>query len=60
MAENQKREIHRESQKLSGIPQTFLTYFIIRMHDMCMLLDARVTSEWDLHFVNLAAAKEPK
>ena len=30
-----------------------------RMHDICMLLDARIILEWAFHSVNLTAAKRP-
>ena len=55
MAENQRRENHRVSPEI----QTFLTYFIKKMHDICMLLDARVILEWALHFLNLTVENGP-
>ena len=53
--------------KTSGIPQKFQEFpnpFCLvsqkRMHDICMLLDARMILEWAFHSVNLAPAKRPK
>ena len=53
--------------KTSGIPQKFQEFpnpFCLvsqkRMHDICMLLDARMILELAFHSVNLAAAKRPK
>ena len=53
--------------KTSGIPQKFQEFpspFCLvsqkRMHDICMLLDARMILEWAFHSVNLTAAKRPK
>ena len=53
--------------KISGIPPKFQEFpnpFCLvspkRMHDICMLLDARMILEWAFHSVNLTAAKQPK
>ena len=37
-----------------------MNYTIKRIHDICMLLDARMILEWALHSVNLTAAKQPE
>ena len=47
-------------QKLQEFPNPFCFGSQKRMHDICMLLDARMILEWAFHSVNLAAAKWPK
>ena len=49
--------------KHPGIPQSFLAYFIKkRMHDICMVVNARNILEWPVLSVNLqlSAAKLQK
>ena len=52
--------------KTSGNPQKFQEFpnpFCLvskRMHDICILLDARMILEWAFYSVNLTAAKRPK
>ena len=54
MDENEriKEKIAGNPKNIPGILQSIMTYTIKRIHDICMLLDARMILEWALHSVN--------
>ena len=46
--------------KFQEFPNPFCLVSQKRMHDICMLIDARMILEWAFYSVNLTAAIRPK